>query len=709
MTQYIRDGNIYLVRVANIQFNKPKEKGDFKMTKPSEAYKLEDENGYYKFENQLRENFKEFISLDQPMFLIKADDSIWEHYLLNIEESGRQHYNCNCCKSFIRKYGRLVTLDDDANVISVLWKDREDTPSYFKAAVSNLRDFVERQPIVAPFYSDELDLGNMETNGWGHLSLKLEQNSKFKNKSRLKTANQIMADKKQDAIILKRALNEYSKETINTALNVLKSDSVYRGDRFVGIAEWFKNVKDAYEANTSEYTKENIIWFSVATANEGYCHIRSSMIGTLLDDIKAGFTFDRVAERFAEKMNPANYQRSQSDPTESAVAQAERVIMALGVADSLERRYATIDEIPEFVWKSRQPKVEKKASGGIFGNIKTKEKPVKQVDDSLPTVTMTWDKFSRTVLPNASKIEARIDNTNRLSALVTAVNPESENILQWSNPFSWYYHGGVDGEIKRRVEEAGGRYENNDIRCSLLWNNYTDLDLHCITPTGSHIFYGNERSTGGYLDIDKNVSPETLTPIENIRWKTGDARDGMYKFYVNCFSDRSGYGNSNQYKVELEIEGKIYTYEGETTREEVVFEFEYIKGQEPVFVGTQPSSSSSWNIDNGSFAKISGITKSPNLWGDNPLERVGDHTFFLLDGCKDESEGKGRGFFNEFLKSDLKEVRKTLEAYTAQTPIQGSEDASACGLGFSKESDWNLVLRVTDSGLSRLIKIDRLD
>lgn len=64
-----------------------------------------------------------------------------------------------------------------------------------------------------------------------------------------------------------------------------------------------------------------------------------------------------------------------------------------------------------------------------------------------PTViTMTWDKFSRTVLPTAEKIEffARWQSDGYL-AMLTAVYPDAPPILQWDredrrNPFSWYFH-----------------------------------------------------------------------------------------------------------------------------------------------------------------------------------------------------------------------------------------------------------------------------
>lgn len=63
----------------------------------------------------------------------------------------------------------------------------------------------------------------------------------------------------------------------------------------------------------------------------------------------------------------------------------------------------------------------------------------------------------------------------------------------------------IDTEIKRRLEEAGGRFRDVDIRASLIWHDRNDLDLHCLTPNGEEIFYGYKRATcRGELDVDRS-------------------------------------------------------------------------------------------------------------------------------------------------------------------------------------------------------------
>lgn len=675
---------------------------------------------YYEFEDIVKNNFSSLVKKETPLF--KTDvQGLWDIYLDSIErmdgEDARSHYNCNACKHFIERYGNLATINSDGDLESVIWNI--DVPEFFKLAVNEMNKAVKKARIKTVFISDTRTLGIPKTGEWTHLSVTLPVGKT--NTSRLLTEGQVMAEKREHYGMLSRALNEFSLETINKAIELLQSETLYRGERVLGIATFFKELKELTSTVNNSKRKENIVWLAVAGAPTGFCSIKSSMIGTLLEDIQSGmYSYDTIKRRFDEKMDPSKYQRAQAAPKANAIAEAEKIVERLGIAESLERRYASIDEIPEFLWveKSNNQKQNntKKAGLGVFSHLKIKEDAPTITDTSnLPATVMTWDKFSRTVLPETISIEALIDNPNRFMALVTATDPSSENILQWGNRFSWYYHGGIDGEIKRRVEEAGGRYEDNEIRCSLIWEGRTDLDLHCITPLGNHIYYSAKRDGfGGYLDLDMNgLDKSSDHPVENMRWERY-AREGHYRFYVHNYNERVN-GDGTPFKVELEIGGKIYSYYGEPLRNDRrvdVFDFYYSKDKEPRFTKEPMNSiarNNEWNVESNTFVKVNAITMSPNLWGINVVENAGTHAFFLLDGCKDTSEGKGKGFFNEMLKPELRQIRKTLELFTSQTPIEGIENATACGIGYSKDQPWNLTLRIKTNNSTRLIKIDRFD
>jgi|GEM_PF-1774561 len=672
----------------------------------------EEGDRYPVFEQAIKNHFTTLVKKDTALFTTDAEN-LWEVYLNNLSENegrGRQHYNCSACRHFIQRYGSLVTINDDGEIESVLWT--ENVPEFFKKSVIELRKAVSKSKVNKVFISDVRILGTPKTGIWTHLSATLPVEKV--NKSRLKTAGQLMAEKLEDYRILKGALQEYSLEVVNQAVELLKTEALYRSEKCLGVAEWFRELHERMLNSKNDIVKQNILWFFAATAPTGFCHIKSSMIGTLLDDIASGMDFESVSRRFSEKMSPANYMRSQASPTQGNIEQAERIVEKLGIANALKRRYATFEEIPDLLWKNNYKIKEEHAvkKTGVFSNIIPKIKGTNSIKTDLPTTIMTWEKFQRTILPEAENIEVRVDNTNRLMALVTASDKDAENILQWDNTFSWYYHGGIDGEIRRRLMAAGARYENNEIRCSLIWEGGTDLDIHCITPNGYHIYYRDKRDRyNGYLDVDANGGRVTsITPVENIRWAE-NAPKGHYKFYVHNYCER-GRGTT-PFKVELEVNGNINTYNGiagSANYQITVFEVDYIDGKAINLIGGDLTSTvaQDWNISGG-FTKVNGITLSPNLWGERQVTHSGSHVFFILDGCRDSSEGKGRGFFNEMLKPELHEVRKTLEAYTANTPIEDVDNASACGIGFSKDNEWNLTLKVTSSNSKRLIKIDRCD
>jgi len=673
------------------------------MTVATESTNVEDRSndGYEEFSQAIRQRFTKSVASHKYLFTTDAT-GLFDAFLAALPDEARQHYTCNSCRRFVNTYGGLVTING-GDTSPAMWQNY--VPQIFQFPVFKVMKIIYRANVTGVFLSGSNVLGTPITGEWHHMSV-LDA-PKYSN--RLLTPFQAMAEKTEDYRILERSLHEFTTDTVEQAVRLLDTEALYRSEKCLGVAKWLLALQKSIATTKNAKTKANLIWLAVAGAPTGYAHIRSSMIGTLLEDIQSGMSFDAVASRFSEKMHPSNYQRSQVAPTEGGKQQAEQLVKKLGLENSLQRRYLSINEIPAFVWRRREVKASVQADG-VFAGIATKTKAKPQSTAmALPVTTMTWRKFSETVLPTATKIEIKTENSNQFAALVTAVHPESENILQWNNGVSWYYHAGVDAEMRRRVIQAGGQYEDNEIRCSLMWNTYSDLDLHCITPARQHIYFGDKRDrSGGRLDVDENAGAgHTLTPVENIRWAT--APNGLYQFYIHNYSERSN--GQNWYKAEIEVSGKVFTFEGiigRTGSNIDLTSFNYQKGVAPTLRGgVSASNGTAWNVAMNQYHEVTGIVKSPNLWGDNPVTHAGDHTFFLIDGCKDTEEGKGRGFFNEMLKPELREIRKTLEAYTASTPVSG--EPTACGLGFSKVSEWNATVRVTsDVGVTEY-KLDRWD
>ena len=127
---------------------------------------------------------------------------------------------------------------------------------------------------------------------------------------------------------------------------------------------------------------------------------------------------------------------------------------------------------------------------------------------------------------------------------------------------------GVD-KIHERVMDNGGQI--GEVTFSLAWENYNDLDLHVITPSGEEISFRNRRSRdGGELDIDKNVRyPDTREAIENIRWLQ-NTPVGEYKVFVDYYAHhRCGDGCEQEtpFEVLVKLGEDMQHFEGSVSHE----------------------------------------------------------------------------------------------------------------------------------------------
>jgi len=325
---------------------------------------VETSEGYIVLENVIRDRVA--MRSRGPLFTTSATpEALWAAYLLSLPEANQKHYDCHSCRRFIQAYGGLVTISKDGAIKSLLWDADagDEVPPFFAPSVGALNSLVSASKVTGVFLSSAPVWGTPTTadkkraTPWTHLAA--TPTSLYRDK--LLTASQRTAEKLEEFKMLKRALADYGAPVAEQAVRVLKSDALTRSEKALGIAEWFA---DLHGKTTNQ------LWLAVATAPVGYCHVRSTMISTLLDDIVAGLPFETISRRWAEKMNPLQYQRPTAAPKEGAIEAAEKLVEKLGIAKSLERRYATLDDIQASLWTPKPAPEKSTKTEGVFGHLR---------------------------------------------------------------------------------------------------------------------------------------------------------------------------------------------------------------------------------------------------------------------------------------------------------------------------------------------------
>jgi hypothetical protein len=391
-----------------------------------------------------------------------SGDELFQIYLNAFEDPAqRQIHNCNCCKQYFRNYGNLVFVNDSGDTEPAVWPTT--ASGIYEAPIAAVREAVRDAKVTGVFSYQEKTWSNTMGSGAAWTHYKVTPSYLPANRDRLKTPYQVMAEKKEDYKNLMVALSEFKAEHVKVALQLLEGNELYRSEKIIGGAQFLADLHKIKASKKGKRTA-NLLWKKIALAPAGFCHPRSGVIGTLLEDIAAGMSFDQVKRRFDDKMRGEVYQRPQALPSSGNVKRAEEIVEKLGVRQSLRRRFAALSEVRQHaIWERPQPKQKAQSGDSVFGHLKTKDQRQEVPPQmNVPKKDITWDKFVRVVLPKAQSIELLTKKHNdNYCALVTASDKDAPPILQWDldearNPASWYLY--VGGSPASRWHLPSGFY-----------------------------------------------------------------------------------------------------------------------------------------------------------------------------------------------------------------------------------------------------------
>ncbi len=657
---------------------------------------------FKQFKHNFQTNFAQFKS-QTMLFVVDVDkEKLYNTYLEAFTTAElKQGHTCSACKSFLRQHGNIVMIE--GNKIKTIWDFKTNTE--YQPVADSLNKLLKRLPITDIYLSDTKKIGvdkNIDNSKevpvyWEHFYAELPNN--FVNNRNPDTVRGEARTRKETLL---RAIKELNYDAIESVLELIAQNSLYRGADYKNILTEFLKIKKSSEGSGN---LDNFCWSIAAyPANGAVCGIRNTSIGTLLVDITNGVSLDKAVESFERMVAPSNYKRTSAVVTKGMIDLAQNKVKELGYEKSLERRFAIKSDINinNLLFVDRSVK----KADNIFDQLKEETLINPKTFSKVEEITI--ENFIKNVIPTANSIEAFLEKNhfNNFVSLIAPSHADAPSMFKWKEPISWCYTNNMADSFKEKVKAAGGNVEGV-VRMSLIWNelgtSVCDLDLWCNEP-GFKIDYTSARKLspkGGMLDVDM-IRPST-TGIENIFYKDKSTmKPGNYTCSVHNFDG----GFNTGCTVEFEVEGVISTFKlPKVTKVTSVATLNLNK--EGVFTlipnaeleqNSTVTSTVKWGVGSNIFHKVTMIMLSPNHW---ESEIGNKHYMFMLSNCVNDEQV--RPFFNEYLHSNLDENRKAFDLLGSRLTLSPATEQLS-GLGFSVTQRNYLYCKVKGK-TERILKI----
>lgn len=682
---------------------------------------------FIEFKEALQKHFAEMTKDATHLFEVDVDkDELWNTYLNSFPAGTNELYrertwhDCSCCRHFIKNIGNAVIIKD--NQLHTIW-DLSLNDTTYQPVCDALSAFVKSHSVADIWISKEKKIGtdfnyedmNGKMHKWDHFYLELP--SKFVDRSG-RTVGDIKGGFRDTRNVFKRSLDEITMDAVDTILELINSNTLYKGEEWKTVLSEFRRYKKEYDILSSDSEKDIYAWENSVKAGIAIGRIRNHSIGTLLVNVSEDMDMDLAVKKYEQIVAPSNYKRPKAIFTKKMLEDAKKTIAELGYMDALQRRFANLDDITvnNILFSNKDAAKRINGADDIFGemerDVAVNPKKFSKVEE------ISAHDFIERVLPTAKEVDVFVENKHdkNFVSMIAPVNPDAKTMFKWNNGLSWAYTGNItDSDMKQNVKAAGGNVDGV-LRFSIQWNesgkDNSDLDAHCKEPDGNEIYFGNCKKPkmsklGGQLDIDI-TQPNTQMPgkasVENITWMDKSRmKSGVYKFFVNQYASRGSKG----FKAEVEFDGEIYSFEyNHPVRDDVQVADVTMDNNGNFTIKEKLSGTSAitsreiWGVNTNQFVPVSVISYSPNYFDEQ--DGIGHrHLLFMLNGCVNPEEPSG--FYNEFLKSELVEHKRVFEALGAKCHVEDTDDQLS-GIGFSMTKRADLIVKVKGA-TERIMKI----
>jgi len=246
------------------------------------------------FSDKQQQYVAELLKGHEAIFTVNVDnDTLWQAYLDSFPPGTneifreRREHDCSCCRHFIKSVGNILVLKDGK--LSSIW-DFETGSDIYQPVVDALDELVSGAQINGVFAAKQANVGTavsreMRDDGqvisWHHFYLKLPQGVVTDDLGKWHDGHNT------NRAVFQSSLEQISAEAVDTALDLISQNSLYRGQESAGALQLFLKLKREYDTLPTD-KRNNFCWIKSRSYGPAISRMKNTAIGTFLLDVSSG-------------------------------------------------------------------------------------------------------------------------------------------------------------------------------------------------------------------------------------------------------------------------------------------------------------------------------------------------------------------------------------------------------------------------------------
>ncbi|KAI9642084.1 hypothetical protein NHQ30_009955 [Ciborinia camelliae] len=246
------------------------------------------------------------LSLSDPAGKDFGMNIIYEMFSRGLPNQ-RRMMSCEICETFIRDFGDLCYLSDDATLVPLLWPGEDVVPDYYRQAVANVRKMFEGRPLGKDFLSHLETLShrsayyarksdNYDTYDHMDVDLLVDCRSRYE-----------PAESTELAELLERIIAVNDEKTIARASTLLINDILPHANLYKIWIVWLKNVAAAIKVRkTLDLQGRRTLMARYASLAAKGClpSLYNGELAKLMSYVRAGEDIKSIKPKWIKLVNP---------------------------------------------------------------------------------------------------------------------------------------------------------------------------------------------------------------------------------------------------------------------------------------------------------------------------------------------------------------------------------------------------------------------